>query len=85
MREFNRPLTITMNYSPTDVTGLKRETLRIWTRQGPAGPWAKLGEPVRTMSGTLTFNRLTFTTTHLSQFALFGEGEYQSLLPLISR
>ena len=85
VREFSRPLTITMNYTPTDVAGLKSETLRLWTRQGPEGPWAKLGQPARQMSGTLAFNGLTFTTTHLSQFALFGEGEYQTLLPLVTR
>jgi uncharacterized repeat protein (TIGR01451 family) len=80
VREFSRPLTITMNYTDTDVAGLKRETLRIWTRTGPNGPWAMLGEPARVMSGTLTF-----TTTHLSQFALFGDSKYHAYLPLVLR
>ena len=50
------------------MVGLKRETLRLWTREGPEGPWKMMGEPVRTMSGTIAH-----TTTHLSEFALFGE------------
>jgi hypothetical protein len=79
VRQFNRPLTITVNYTDADVSGLKRETLRLWTRSGPEGPWAMLGEPARVMSGTLAF-----TTTHFSQFALFGEGE-KVYLPLAVR
>ena len=76
--QFNRPLTITMNY--TDAVGLKRETVRMWTRTVPEGPWAVLGEPARVMSGTLTF-----TTTHFTQFALFGEAKYKVYLPLTLR
>ncbi len=78
VRQFNRPLTITMRYTDTDIAGLKRETIQMWTRSGPEGPWAVMSEPVRMMSGTLTF-----TTTHFTQFALFGEGRYQAYLPLI--
>jgi uncharacterized repeat protein (TIGR01451 family) len=80
VRQFNRPLTITVNYTDTDVSGLKRETVRLWTRTGPDGPWSMLGEPVRRISGTLAF-----TTTHFTQFALFGEAQYQSFLPVITR
>jgi hypothetical protein len=39
-----------------------------------------LGEPARVMSGALTF-----TTTHFTQFALFGEAKYNVYLPLIVR
>jgi hypothetical protein len=77
---FNAPLTITMKYSDTDVVGLKRNTLRLWTRTGPEGPWAVLGEPARVMSGAMVY-----TTTHLSQFALFGQGQYRFHLPVILR
>jgi len=80
MHQFGQPLTITLNYSDTDVAGLKRETLRLWTRSGPGEPWAMLGEPARVMSGTLVF-----TTTHFSQFGLFGEGAYRAYLPLAIR
>ncbi len=78
--QFNAPLTLTMNYTDTDVAGLKRETLQMWTRSGPEGPWAKLDEPARVMSGVVSF-----TTTHLSQFALFGAGEHRIFLPLVRR
>lgn len=76
----NGPLTITLSFTDTDSRALERETLRLWTRAGPEGPWALLGEPARVMSGALDF-----TTTRLSQFALFGRGQYQTLLPLIMR
>jgi hypothetical protein len=82
--QFQAPLTITLRYSETDVAGLRRETLRLWTRSGPEGPWAELGEPVRHVSGTIAH-----TTTHLSEFALFGEPEvptgHRVYLPLIGR
>jgi hypothetical protein len=78
--QFSQPLTITLSFTPTDAPELKRETLRLWTRSGPEGPWAVLGEPARVMSGAMSF-----TTTHFSQFALFGEGEYRTFLPLIVR
>lgn len=78
--QFNRPLTFTVHYTETEIDGLKRETLRLWTRSGPDGPWAVFGEPSYTMSGTMLF-----TTTHFSQFALFGEGKYKDYLPLILR
>lgn len=77
--QFNQPLTITLNFTGTDAPGLKRETLCLWTRSEPEGPWAMLGEPARVMSGALAF-----TTTHFSQFALFGRGQYQRFLPLIT-
>jgi hypothetical protein len=80
VREFSQPLTMTMNYTDTDVAGLKRETLRMWRRDGPDGPWAMLDEPSQVMSGSLSF-----TTTHFSQFALFGEGQYRVYLPFILR
>ena len=80
VRQFNRPLTVTMHYTDTDVAGLKRETLRLWTRAGPEEPWAMLGDPGGVLSGTLTF-----TTTHLSQFALFGEARYRAFLPRVAR
>jgi len=80
MHQFSQPLTITLQYSNTDVVGLKPATLRLWYRNGTSEPWARLGEPVRAMSGTLTF-----TTTHFTEFALFAEGAYKVHLPLLSR
>jgi len=80
LHQFEQPLTITLHYSDTDVIGLKRETLRLWSRNSSGEPWARLGEPVRVMSGTLSF-----TTTHFTQFALFAEGAYKVHLPSIRR
>jgi uncharacterized repeat protein (TIGR01451 family) len=80
VHQFGQPLTITLNYAGAHVSGLKRETLRLWTRSGPGEPWAMLGEPARVTSGALTF-----TTTHFTQFALFGQARYRTYLPLIVR
>jgi hypothetical protein len=80
VHQFGQPLTVTVGYSGTDVAGLNRETLRLWTRSGVGEPWARLGEPSRVMSGSLAF-----TTTHFSQFALFGEPGHRCYLPLMSR
>ena len=75
---FNAPLTITVGYTDTDVAGFKRETLRLWTRSGPQGPWSVLGEPSRVTSRTMSF-----TTTHFSQFALLGETKHRVYLPVV--
>jgi hypothetical protein len=80
VHQFEQPITIIVHYSDADVIGLKQETLRPWYRNGIGEPWAMLGEPVRVMSGTLSF-----TTTHFTQFALFAEGAHKVYLPLISR
>jgi uncharacterized repeat protein (TIGR01451 family) len=80
VHQFGQPITITLHYSDTDVIGLKRETLRLWYRNSAGEPWVGLGEPVRTMSGTLSF-----ITTHFTEFALFAEGAYQMHLPLLIR
>ncbi len=80
VHQFGQPITITVHYSDIDVIGLKRETLRLWSCNGEGEPWARLGEPVRVMSGTLSF-----TTTHFTEFALFAEGVYRLNLPLLNR
>jgi len=80
VHQFGQPLTLTLNYSDTDVAGLKRETLRLWYRNGQGEPWAMLGEPARVMSGTHVY-----TTTHLTQFALFVETAYRVFLPMVIR
>jgi uncharacterized repeat protein (TIGR01451 family) len=80
VHQFSQPLTITVHYSDADVAGLKRETLRLWYRNSVGEPWAMLGEPARVMSGTHVY-----TTTHLTQFALFGEPGYRVFLPTVIR
>jgi hypothetical protein len=80
VHQFGQPLTIAVQYSGTEMSGLKPETLRLWYRNHAGEPWAQLGEPVRVMSGTLEF-----TTTHLTEFALFAEGAYRLYLPGVER
>ena len=77
VRQFNRPLTITLRYGDADAAGLKRETLRLWARNGPGEPWAMLSEPARAMSGTLAFTATCFT-----EFALYGRGARETWLPM---
>jgi hypothetical protein len=80
VRQFGQPLTITVPYSDADVAGMNRETLRLWHREGPGQPWAQLGEPARVMSGALAF-----TTTHFTEFALFGRPACEVWLPIVER
>jgi len=67
VRQFEAPLTIAVEFSDEDVIGLNRESLRLWTREGPDGPWAMMDEPVQAGERVLAH-----TTTHLIEFALFG-------------
>jgi uncharacterized repeat protein (TIGR01451 family) len=92
VHQFGQPITITIHYSDTDVIGLKRETLRLWSRNGEGEPWAMLGEPVCTPSaspaqcaGYDVSGTLSFTTTHFTEFALFAEGAYRVYLPQLAR
>jgi hypothetical protein len=78
--QFSYPLTITVHYTDTDIAMIKRETLRLWTRAGPDDPWTVHGAPAYVTPGTMAF-----TTTHLSQFALFGEAKHQIHIPLVAR
>jgi len=80
VHQFGQPITVTIHYSDSNMSGLNRDTLRLWYRNSAGEPWAMLGEPVRVMSGSLSF-----TTTHFTEFALFAEGAYKVQLPLINR
>lgn len=82
VHQFNKPISLTVTHTPTDVVGLNRETLRLWYRNGPAEPWAMLGAPQHVLD-----HSLLFTTTHFTEFALFGEPlvQYRLQLPLLQR
>jgi hypothetical protein len=80
IHKFEQPVTMTVEYGKQDVAGLARNSLRLWYRQGEGEPWAMLGEPVREMSGTISF-----VTTHLTQFALFGRSASYVYLPVLAR
>jgi hypothetical protein len=81
VHQFHQPITLTVPVTPALESGLRRETLRLWYRNGPGEPWAMLGEPAQ-----MNANSFSFTTTHFTEFALFGESRAQRiLLPLINR
>ncbi len=82
VHQFNKPISLTVTHTPTDVVGLNRETLRLWYRNGPAEPWAMLGAPQHVLD-----HSLLFTTTHFTEFALFGEplAQFRLQLPLLQR
>jgi len=80
VHQFGQPITLTVGYSPTDMSGLDPATLRLWWRAGPGEQWHMLGDPVE-----WTHQTLAFTTTHLTQFGLFGQGTYRVFLPAVSR
>ena len=80
LHQFNKPLTLTIKLDPQEVANLKRETLQLWYRKGPGEPWARLNAPIWVAEDTLAF-----TTSHFTQFALFGYGGIQIYLPMINR
>ncbi len=80
LHQFNKPLTIAVQYQGGDVEGLDRETLRLWYRAGPGEPWAMLGEPKAHQYGQISFD-----TDHFTEFALFGQGAYRLSLPIVRR
>jgi hypothetical protein len=80
IHQFARPVTITVDFRAADVSGLERHSLRLWYRQGEGEPWAMLGDPE-----AMTTETVTFTTDHLTQFALFGRYAHSVYLPLLVR
>lgn len=78
--EFDQPLKLTLSLGPQELAGLKRESLQLWYRAGPGEAWARLGPPEWVDDSTMAF-----TTNHFTEFALFGSGGYQILLPVILR
>ncbi len=77
---FEQPITTTIHYSTSDVIGIGEDTLSLLYWDGSA--WADDG--ITVIEGDADNNVITVTTTHLSQFALFGEG-YTVYLPAILR
>jgi uncharacterized repeat protein (TIGR01451 family) len=76
--QFQQPITLTLKLGPDDIAGLRKETLRLWYRNGLDEDWQPLGNPM-----WLTDDTIAFTTTHFTQFALFGTGQHIMMLPLI--
>lgn len=76
--QFGQAITLRLHENGREWDGLERNSLRLWYRSGPGGPWKMLGEPIQSASDTLSFQ-----TDHFTQFALFGEPMYRTHLPFV--
>jgi hypothetical protein len=77
---FNGAITVTLNYTKTDVTGLDETSLLLEYWNGATGAWteAACGAYKRAPDD----NRLAVPICHLSRFALFGTG-YSIFIPVV--
>lgn len=64
---FTAPITVTLSYSPSQLAGINEATLKIY--RFDAGSWSALSPCTRDPNA----HTVTCTTTHFSDFALFGE------------
>ena len=78
--QFNQPVDITLRYNQGDISGIYRNSLRLWYREGPGEQWADLGDPIQNRIGEITFR-----TNHFTEFALFGQPEHTVMIPLVQR
>jgi hypothetical protein len=76
--QFGRAITLTLHLSGQEWAGLKRNSLRLWYRNGPGEPWKILSEPIQSSPDSISFQ-----TDHFTQFALFGEPMYRIHLPFV--
>lgn len=65
---FNQPISVTLSYVDSDIAGLDAATLKIYRYDAGTG-WALLDNCTRN-AGAKT---VTCTTTHFSDFAIFGD------------
>ena len=84
VHHFGQPISLTVSFGPQDIAGMQQNSLRLWYRQSPGEPWAMLGAPQQMQAGSATFS-----TDHLTQFALFGLPDsaygYHIHLPVVTR
>jgi len=76
---FSTPITITIHYSGADVAGLVEDTLELRYWDGSA--WA--GDGIALVKRDTAINRLVVRVTHLTEFALFGNGQNRIYLPVV--
>lgn len=62
------------------MAGVRRDTTRLLARDNISEPCTEPGNPMRIMSGTLRY-----TTTHFTEFVLFGQGAFRAQAPDASR
>ena len=79
LHQFSQPITISLKLNMPEIAGLKRETLCLWYRSGPGEAWAMLGG-----GNWISPDTLEFTTSHFTQFALFGLKNNQVFLPFLA-
>jgi hypothetical protein len=77
---FETSITVTVQYTDTDVAGLDESSLELWYWNG--SQWSADG--ITILERDATANRLTASVAHLSKFALFGEA-HQVYLPMVQR
>ena len=82
---FNQPVTVTINYTDTNVVGLVESRLALYYWDEQAGAWldALSTCPDGAYQRDLEGNRLSLPICHLSEFALFGNSFYQTFIPMV--
>jgi len=83
---FEKPVTVTLQYSDADVEGIDEGWL--WLKYWDGAGWADVAEtcePASAYERHPDENRLRVTVCHLSEFALLGKGQYRVYLPLVMR
>lgn len=78
---FQQPVSVVIEYTDADVAGLDESALTLFYHDGAAQQWAQTG--ITLVSHDLVNNRITFTVTHFTSFAL-GEA-HRLYLPLMAK
>jgi len=78
---FDPPFTITLTYSDDEVSGLAESTLTLLYWDGSA--WVSDG--IVLVSRNPSTNQVTFTVSHLTDFAFAAEEGYLIYLPILLR
>ncbi len=79
-----KPITVTIHYTGTDITGMDENTLGLWYREG--GTWSANG--ITVAERDITGDRLVATSIHLGEFAMFAQtqqGSQTVYLPVVLR
>jgi len=89
---FSQPLTITVNYTDSDILGLDENTLRLYFWDGSQSQWvdgATTCVPTSTYHLYTQENRLELAICHLSRWGMMGMGTEEErryiYLPLVLR
>ena len=88
--DFETPITITMNYSDSDILGVVGNTLKLYYWDASQELWldaATSCSPTSTYQRDLISNSISIDICHLTEFALLGEEPYVGyvFLPMLLR